>query len=145
MGMGVQWIGHPNRQSLRGQLTLSDVYVGPPRHAHGGASAALLDDAMGTCAWFAGYQVMTAKMTVDYRRPVPLNVLLTVSAAVKSVEGRKIYITAKIELPDGTVATESEGLFVVIPEAFVNDASGRFDGMKAYARQVEHARAQANN
>ena len=144
-GMGIQWHGRPDRQSIYGCVTLTDTYVGPPKHAHGGASAAILDDAMGTCAWFAGYQVMTAKMTVNYRRPVPLNQHLDVSAIVEKVEGRKIYIKAQIHRQDGLVTAESEGLFVTIPEAFVDDALGRFDGMKAYAAQVKVAQIQASS
>ncbi|MGB1250023.1 MAG: PaaI family thioesterase [Candidatus Promineifilaceae bacterium] len=145
MGIGVQWFGQPDHRSIRGTVTLTQTYVGPPNHAHGGASAAVLDDAMGTCAWFAGHQVMTAKMTVNYRRPVPLDTPLQVAAAVEKVDGRKIYINAQIHLPDGTVATESDGLFIVIPEAFLDDASGRFAGMKAYASEVNTARDQASS
>lgn len=117
-GLGIQWLGGADGQSLRGAVTLTEVHQGPPKHAHGGIPAAILDDAMGTCAWFAGYMVMTAQMTVNYRRPVPLGMPLTAHAQVVKADGRKIYTAGQLRLEDGSVAVETDGLFIVVEEMF---------------------------
>ncbi len=132
-GIGIQWYGRPDGVSIHSVVTLDMTHQGPPNHAHGGASAAILDDAMGTCAWYAGHMVMTAKMTVNYRRPVPLGVELTAQACVTGTEGRKVFVRAELCLPNGDVAVETDGLFVVIREMFENSAS--FEERIALAKQ----------
>ena len=85
---------------------------GPPGHAHGGASAALLDEAMGFCCWLAGHRVVAAHIEIDFRRMVPLGTVTTLEAAVEHVEGRKVRPRARLLLPDGAVAAESTGIFL---------------------------------
>lgn len=53
---------------------------GPPSHAHGGAIAAVLDEAMGGACWMHGHAVLAARLTVTYLRPVPLGTDATVEA-----------------------------------------------------------------
>ena len=136
--MGVQWIGKPDGQTIYGTTTLTTAFQGPPGHAHGGASASLLDDAMGVCAWYAGNMCMTGKMTVNYRRPVPLGVELLLTARVTGKEGRKIFVEAQLALPDETIAVDSQGLFVQIPDMFKGDA--HFEAMRAFANEVAFGR-----
>jgi uncharacterized protein (TIGR00369 family) len=85
---------------------------GPPGHAHGGATAALLDEAMGFCCWMAGHRVVAAHIEIDFRRLVPLGAVLTLEAAVDRAEGRKVFPYACLRLPDGTLAAESSGIFL---------------------------------
>lgn len=85
---------------------------GPPGHVHGGAQAALLDETMGFAAWMAGYRVVAAHIEVDFRAMVPLEAAGTVEAKVARVSGRKIEVQARLELDNGTVAAESNGLFI---------------------------------
>jgi len=51
-GIGVQWFIKDDK-SIYGEVTLSNRQEGPPLHVHGGASAAMLDEAMETAAWSA--------------------------------------------------------------------------------------------
>jgi len=85
---------------------------GPPGHAHGGATAALLDEAMGFCCWMAGHRVVAAHIEIDFRRMVPVGTVATLEAAVEDVDGRKVLPRARLLLPDGTVAAESTGIFL---------------------------------
>ena len=52
-GMGVVWYALDDK-SIFAEVTLNDAQQGPPGFAHGGASAALLDEAMGAAVWLAG-------------------------------------------------------------------------------------------
>ena len=85
---------------------------GPPGHAHGGATAALLDEAMGFCCWLAGHRVVAAHIEIDFRAMVPLGSVATVAATVERVEGRKVYPRARLRLPGGAVAAEATGIFL---------------------------------
>ena len=56
-------------------------------HAHGGLTAAVLDEVMGTVCWCNKISVMTSEFNIKYRRPVKLNTeihgKLTSKASVK--------------------------------------------------------------
>jgi acyl-coenzyme A thioesterase PaaI-like protein len=103
---------------------------GPPGHAHGGAMAAVLDEAMGFAAWLAGHPVVAARLTTDFRRMLPLGTVCTVEPAVERIEGRKVHVAARILGPGGTVYAEGEAIFVgLAPDALealnaVRNASG---------------------
>ena len=87
---------------------------GPPGHAHGGATAALLDEAMGFCCWVVGHRVVAAHIEIDFRDMVPVGAVATLEATVERVEGRKVYPRARLLLPGGTVAAESTGIFLML-------------------------------
>ena len=91
---------------------------GPPGHAHGGALAAVLDEAMGYAAWLAGHPVVAARLTTDFRRMLPLGTVCTVEPTVERVEGRKVHVSAQIVGPDGTAHAEGEAVLVgLTPDA----------------------------
>jgi acyl-coenzyme A thioesterase PaaI-like protein len=91
---------------------------GPPGHAHGGASASVIDEAMGASVWQSGYRALLAHYELDYKLPVPLNTPVRVEAWVEKVDGRKVYARGHILLADGQVAVEGSGLYLHIPGFF---------------------------
>lgn len=113
-GMGVRWYVRED-ESIWGKVTLGERQQGPPGHAHGGATAALLDEAMGGAIWHAGYMVMSVNLSVNYRRPVPLGAALEVSGRFVRQEGRKIHAIGQVQLSDGSVAVEATGMYVEVP------------------------------
>lgn len=100
---------------------------GPPGHVHGGSMAAVLDEAMGISAWLSGHTVVSAKITVEYRKLLPLCTLATIEANVVSAEGKKVIAKGKLYDKDGTVYTESEGLFINVPTKKFREAIERQD------------------
>jgi acyl-coenzyme A thioesterase PaaI-like protein len=90
---------------------------GPPGYAHGGAQMALLDHALGAAAWSSGFPVVTASMTYDFRRGVPLGSVMRVEAAVESVEGRKVRTRGRLLDADGHVFGEAHALFLTMGDA----------------------------
>lgn len=116
-GIGVQWY-ILNDKSIFGEVILTDKQEGPPLHAHGGASAAMLDEAMGIAAWNAGYMVVAVDLHVMYKRPIPLQQKVQIRGRVDRKEGRKIFTQGEIVLEDGTVAVSGEGVFVEAPQMF---------------------------
>jgi len=94
------------------EFTLTDAQQGPPGHAHGGASAAILDEAMGVAVWAAGLRVVAVNLKIDYRRPVPLGQRVAVRARISRHNKRKAWTRGEIVLQDGTVAVEGRGIYV---------------------------------
>lgn len=93
--------------------------TGPPGHAHGGAIAAVLDEAMGAAGWMAGYPVVAAHLEVDYKVMLPIGTDAFVEAWVESVEGRKVFLASSLEDEDHRLLAAAEGLFVMLdPDRF---------------------------
>lgn len=86
---------------------------GPPRHAHGGSMAAVLDHTMGYCAWVSGYPVLAASITINFHRKLPLGTIALAECWVDRVEGRKVYTVGRLYHEDRDAPFASgEGLFI---------------------------------
>ena len=95
---------------------------GPPWHAHGGSSAALLDEAMGIRAWMTGKSVLAGRIQVNFRAPLPLGRICWLEAWVEKVDGRKVVCRATLSGSDGTVYVDGEGLYLELDmSAFPED------------------------
>jgi uncharacterized protein (TIGR00369 family) len=103
---------------MTSEFTLNDAQQGPPGHAHGGASAAILDEAMGLVVWAAGLKVAAVNLEVNYLKPLPLHQPLTLEARVTLRDETKTFSTGEIRLPDGSVAVNGRGIYVVAPQLF---------------------------
>ena len=104
--------------TLTSEFTLTEKQQGPPGHAHGGASAAILDETMGLVVWAAGHKVAAANIEVNYHKPLPLHQPLKLEARITQTENRKIFSTGEIKLLDGAIAVSGRGIYVVAPKLF---------------------------
>ena len=104
--------------SIQARVVFGLEKEGPPGHVHGGALAAVLDEAMGSACFAIGRPGLSATITVDYKAPVPLGAEVLLRGQVTKTEGRKTYTYAKIVLPDGSIAAESTGIFVFSQELY---------------------------
>lgn len=116
--MGLSWYVEEADGSIFASFVLDEAQQGPPGHAHGGASAAILDEAMGAAVWYAGHNVAVVHLSLDYRKPLPLHQRLTCRARLEKQDGRKIYASGEIYLPDGQVAVHGRGIYVPAPQLF---------------------------
>lgn len=120
--------GDPSGQRLRVALFLRDDdgalvgrawfgphAEGPPGHVHGGAMAALLDEAMGLSCWVAGHRVLAKELTVAFRRPLPLNTTITLHCHVGGGDARTLSTTGRLLLPSGEACAEAKGTFAALP------------------------------
>lgn len=110
----VSYFRRPQDDHLVGRAWFGSGAEGPPRHAHGGAMAAVLDEAMGSCAWLAGYPVVAAHIEADFRRMLPLGTDARLEAWVERVEGRKVFVRARLTGEEGALFAGSTGLFVIL-------------------------------
>jgi acyl-coenzyme A thioesterase PaaI-like protein len=126
-GMGLTWYDVADEE--RGRLVFCEFQFtlaeqGPPGHAHGGASAAVIDEAMGAAVWRSGLQVVLANMNLNYRKPTPLHAPLRVEAWLERTEGRKAYAVGRILLDGGETAVSGTGLYVQAAHLFPFDYYG---------------------
>lgn len=75
---------------------------GPPMHAHGGLTAAVLDELMGTVCWCNKISVMTREFNIKYRRPVKLNTEIHGKAYIDSIseDGQLVSTYGSLFHPD---------------------------------------------
>ncbi len=115
--LGVVWYLMDD-QSILTQITLNLSQQGPPGFAHGGASAALLDEAMGSVVWSAGHQVVAVNLQINYLKPLPLNEPVWISAHLEKTEGRAVHASSDICLEDGTILVTGHGVYIEAPQLF---------------------------
>lgn len=100
--------------ALVGKIWFGPGTEGPPGHAHGGSMAAVLDEAMGAAAWMAGHTVVAAKLTINFRRMLPLENEALLETWVDQVDGKKVTTRGRLFGQDGEPYAEGEGLFIVL-------------------------------
>ena len=90
-------------------------HQGYPGILHGGIAYAILDEVMGRVAIAHNLWMVTAKMEVRYRQPIPLEGTLTAVGEIVERKRRLMTARGELRLPDGTVAAEALGTFVEAP------------------------------
>jgi uncharacterized protein (TIGR00369 family) len=89
-------------------------YTGPPGYAHGGIIATILDEVMGKVNRLRQIVAMTAEMTVQYRKPVPLGETLIAEGRELRVRGRVHVRVGEIRNGKGDVLARARGKFIAI-------------------------------
>lgn len=97
-------------------FTPGQQYQGYPGRLHGGITTALLDEVLGRAAIAHDLWVVTAKLEVRYRQPIPLAQPITVRGRLTRLRSRAVEGRAEVFLADGTLAAEAEGVLITIPE-----------------------------
>lgn len=94
-------------------LTFDHRQEGAPGLAHGGAVATVLDDVLGSVLLAHRRPAVTARLTVDYVRPVVLGRELRAEAWLVELDGRKAHLAGYVA--DGQeLLAEAQGLFVCV-------------------------------
>ena len=99
-----------------GMFTPRPEHEGYTRMTHGGIVSTMLDEAMSWAVIDSGRLAVTARMSVDFRRPVPSGEELTIRASVTRDRGRAVETAGEIVGPDGAVLATSTGLFIRVSE-----------------------------
>ena len=109
------------------ELTIDPAFQGWEGIAHGGILATLLDEAM---AWATASREMfgfTARMSIDYRKPVPVGMPIRVEGWIVDARRRLIRTEASIaDAATGDVLAHADGVYVVAPEARQREMRERY-------------------
>lgn len=113
----VAYFRDPATDHLHAQVWFGPQTEGPPESVHGGAIAAVLDEAMGAVCWMNGHPVVGARITISYTHMTPLGFSGHVASWIERIDRRKIFIKSRLTAGDGTVHAEGEALFIeLLPE-----------------------------
>jgi acyl-coenzyme A thioesterase PaaI-like protein len=115
--IGVEWELGPECHIVA-SFRFNEYQQGPPGFVHGGASAAVLDEAMGSAVWQAGYRAATVHLELDYRKPIPIGEEIRIEGWLFSKENDSVTARGIIYLSDGIIAVEARAKYVNAPQLF---------------------------
>jgi uncharacterized protein (TIGR00369 family) len=98
----------------RGRFILGANYAGGAGFAHGGIIAVVLDEAMGKLSKLTEERAVTAEMSIEYKRPVPVDQEIAVEGWQEEEKGRNKFRAAEIRDTQGNLLAHGKGRFVVI-------------------------------
>ncbi len=112
-------------------------FEGYPGVVHGGIVAAMLDEVVGRAVMGEDPVnprfLYTARLTVRYRKNVPIGVPLRVVGRLGEDKQGRATAAGAIYDPAGTLLAEADGLLVDVPEDVLKSADLEALGWKVYA------------
>jgi uncharacterized protein (TIGR00369 family) len=98
--------------------SVHERYQSYPGIVHGGILASMLDEVVGRVAIIGDHHhfMVSVKLQVLYRHPVPTGVPLKISGRIVRLRGRLGKAEGRIILPDGKVACEAAITLADVPE-----------------------------
>jgi len=128
-----------DRLILEGEVTVEtivpDHFQGYPGIVHGGIVASLVDEALGRVHIGSGDDprfMYTAKLTVQYRKPVPTGQPIRIVAHARNNKRRSATSVAKVIGPSGELLAEANAILVNVPEETIENADLESLGWKVY-------------
>lgn len=111
-------------------------FQGYPGIVHGGITAALVDEALGRVHMGSDPDAVrfmyTAKITVQYRKPVPIGKPIKIVAQAIKTKKRLGISEAQVYGPDGDLLIEAEAILVDVPPEALGDVDLEDLGWKVY-------------
>jgi acyl-coenzyme A thioesterase PaaI-like protein len=119
---------------VRSVFTVPGQYQGYPGVVHGGIIAAMLDEIAGRVIMIGHHNrfMMTGKLDLKYRKPVPIETPLTLIGRLIRDKGRLAEAHSELRLPDGSLAVEAEVTLVQIPSDTLADTDLEALGWRIY-------------
>ena len=118
------------------ETIVPDHFQGYPGVVHGGIVASLVDEALGRVHMGTDPTnprfMYTAKLTVQYRKPVPTNQLLKIVAHAVKSKKRTATSVAEIYGPGGELLADAEAVLINIPEDTIKNVDLESLGWKVY-------------
>ncbi len=96
---------------VSGRTTLNKRHMGLVGFAHGGITAMICDQLAALATQATGIPCVTAALTINYRKPVPLYEELSLHAHCEIVSDKKVKAISTVMLGE-TILAESEALMV---------------------------------
>jgi uncharacterized protein (TIGR00369 family) len=107
------------------KFTVPEHYQGYPGIVHGGVLAAMLDEVVARVSMIGDphHFMMSVKLAILYRHPVPVSTPLKVVGKIVRLRGRLGKAEGKIYLPDGSLACEAAMTLADIPEELLTSTN----------------------
>ena len=104
----------PNQ--VKAEFIATDRYRGWSNYLHGGILSLVFDEMLGWLSYYRGYDAMTARLEVRYRKPVPLGSRLAFSGVLEREVKGILDIKLCATLEDGSLAAEGKGRMMIIKQ-----------------------------
>jgi len=113
-----------------------EQFQGYPGIVHGGITAALVDEALGRVHMGSDPKnarfMYTVKMTVQYRKPVPIGKPIKIVAQAIKTNRRSAFSKAQVFGPEGILLIEAEAILVDVPSDALSEVDLEDLGWKVY-------------
>jgi uncharacterized protein (TIGR00369 family) len=109
--------------TVQAKYTVKEVYQGWPGITHGGIVAAILDEVMAKLVVRNGTDnryMVTAKLEIKYRKPVPIGEEIVVSARKIVDKGKIVKASALLRNINQEILAEAESTFIQVNETLLN-------------------------
>lgn len=113
-GLRLKFVHDEAGKRFVAHFRLGRRFTGPPRHAHGGIIAAILDEAMSKPSRLRNVLAPTVELTVRYLKPVPLGEKLNAAGWEVRVRGREHQRAAEIRNELGQLLASARGKFKAV-------------------------------
>lgn len=100
-------------RSAETRFVPDDAWQGWKDMVHGGILMTLMDETMAKAAVHGGLSIVTAEMTVKFKRPARVGSALVCSARVDDIRKRLVYASSTVCSEDGTVLAAATGKLMI--------------------------------
>ncbi len=108
------WVDEAEKAAF-GRGSFRKMHEGAPGVVHGGLLSAVIDELLGRATMLSGGPGMTARLSVRYLQPTPIQQPLELKGWIERTSGRRLFM--KCEVRCGEVMTaRAEGLFIRVPK-----------------------------
>ena len=127
-----------DRDRVVAEFTPTADHSGAPNYAHGGATMAVLDDAMAWAIIATKERFgLSRRLETDFVRPVMIGKTYTVEAWVESFADRALEARAELSSPSGKLCVASKGRYMVMTLEEAQQAIGAgAGGTSAYTEKL---------
>lgn len=123
------------------EYVVGDCYQGYPGVTHGGIVASMIDEVLGRVHMGSDMEnprfMYTAKLTVNYRKPVPTG--KTIKLVGESVKSKRRTALSKAEIygPEGDLLVDAEAILIDVPQEIINESDLEVLGWRIYPDELE--------
>lgn len=114
MGLRLVFEVDESARSIKTVFNPQKAHQGYQDVVHGGIVSTILDEAMTKLAFALGYNAVTAKLTVRFKRPLMVGEAVVVTGRLVKEAKRAMEAEAVAVREDGTIIAEAEGLLMVV-------------------------------
>ena len=123
-GFGLQAYASEVADAVEAEHTFDERHMGAPGVAHGGATAAILDDLFGFVLVRSLVLGVTHDLSIRYARPVEIGVQVKLFARLDARGPRKLHMTGSLS-QHGHVAATATAVFHVVDPSHLADPMGQ--------------------
>lgn len=101
-------------KGVKAEFIADERYRGWSDYLHGGIISLIFDELLGWLSFYMGYDAMTARVEMRYRKPVPLGSKVIFTGSLETEYKNLLDINTLARMEDGAIAAEGKGRMMII-------------------------------